>query len=139
MRRFWAIGTVTLALVICASTLAGDAEKEKARLQGSWTVTKVMFKGEDKTKEFGELSYTFAGDKSTVKIGGESREGTFKIVDAMKKPMQIDFSIKQIVSKAIYEIDGDTLKLATGDRGADRPSGFDAKDITVFTFKKVSK
>jgi hypothetical protein len=52
MRRFWAIGTATLTLAICASTWAGDADKEKAKLQGTWTVTKVMIRGEDKTQDF---------------------------------------------------------------------------------------
>jgi uncharacterized protein (TIGR03067 family) len=143
MRRFWAIGTVTLALAIGASTWAGDADKEKAKLQGSWTVTKVMIRCEDKSKDFGGFgagaTCTFAGDKVTMKFGTESHEGTFKIVDGKKKPMQIDLSLpKQMDQKAIFEIDGDTLKIATGEKGTDRPSAFDAKDIMVMTFKKNS-
>jgi len=144
MRRFWAIGTVTLALAICTSTWAGDADKEKVKLQGTWTVTKVMIRGEDKTKDFGkpgmEASITFAGDKATMKMGGESHEGAFKVVDAKKKPMQIDLSMpKQVDTPAIFEIDGDKLKMAMPEKGAGRPTAFDAKDIMVMTLKKNSK
>jgi uncharacterized protein (TIGR03067 family) len=143
MRRLCVIGTATLALAIGASTWAGDADKEKAKLQGTWTVTKVMVRGEDKSKDFGfgaGATCIFAGDKVTMKFGSESHEGTFKIVDGKKKPMQIDLSLpKQMDVKAIYEIDGDTLKIATGEKGTDRPTAFDAKDIQVMTFKKNSK
>ncbi len=141
MRRFSAISTVALALTICASTWAGDADKEKAKLQGSWAMTKVMIRGDDKTDLFkGGITYTFAGDKLTAKIASEVHEGTFKVVDATKKPMHIDLSLpKQMDSKAIYEIDGNTLKIGVGEKGSSRPKGFDAKDIMVMTFKKMSK
>jgi uncharacterized protein (TIGR03067 family) len=75
-----------------------------------------------------------------MNIGGESHEGAFKIVDTKKKPIQIDLSMpKQPVTPAIFEIVGDTLRMAMPEKGSDRPTGFDAKDIMVITLKRNSK
>ena len=140
MQRFCAIGTVGLTLAMCASSWAGDADKEKAKLQGSWTLTKIVIRGEDKTQEMfeGGATVTFAGDKTTFKFGGGGPEaGSFKIVDATKKPMHLDLTHKGSNAKGIYAIEGDTLKIATADK--DRPTSFDAENIIVMTFKKISK
>jgi uncharacterized protein (TIGR03067 family) len=59
-------------------------------------------------------------------------------VDATKNPMQINLSLpKQKDGKAIYEVDGDTLKIGIGEKDSGRPTAFDAKDIMVQTFKRL--
>jgi uncharacterized protein (TIGR03067 family) len=133
-----------LALAICAMAGADDADKEKAKLQGTWTLQKATIRGEDKTKDLfaGGVTVTFDGDKMTMKVGNESHEGTFKIVDATKKPKQVDLSNpKQKDTAAIYEIEGDTLRMAMPEKDAGRPKSFDDKDRQemTLTFKKSSK
>ncbi len=141
----WTVfGAPLLVLAICASAGAGDADKEKAKLQGTWTLVKAMIKGEDKTKDLfaGGATLTFAGDKVTMKVGNDSHEGSFKIVDATKKPKHIDLSMpNQVATPAIYEIEGDTLKMVMPEKGAGRPKSFDDKDRQemTMTFKKTGK
>jgi uncharacterized protein (TIGR03067 family) len=137
-------GAAILTLAVCAPVGAGDADKEKAKLQGTWTLIKATIRGEDKTKDLfgGGATVTFAGATVTMKMGNESHEGTFKIVDATKTPRHIDLSVpKQKDTPAIYQIEGDTLRMATPEKGGGRPQSFDARDrqeITL-TFKKTGK
>jgi uncharacterized protein (TIGR03067 family) len=143
MRKLTLVATITLISAVCASTWAGDVDKEKAKLQGTWTLTSVVIRGLDKTKK-DDITWTFAGDKTTFKSSGFSEEGTFKIIDAAKEPKLLDITKgkdPKDEAKAIYALEGNVLKIAIGgptgtDKPAPRPASFDDKDILVLTFKK---
>jgi uncharacterized protein (TIGR03067 family) len=143
MRKLALLATIALISAVCASSWAGDTDKEKAKFQGTWTLTSVVIRGLDKTKK-DEITWIFAGDKTTFKSGGYSEEGTFKIIDAAKEPKKLDISKgkdPKDEAKAIYTLEGDVLKVAIGgptgtDKPAPRPTSFDDKDILVLTFKK---
>jgi uncharacterized protein (TIGR03067 family) len=89
----------------------------------------------------GLLTLTRDG-KITIKEKGETVEGTFKLVAAGdgKAFKGIDVSItppgqEKQESLAIYQIEGDTLKIAGAQKG-ERPTTFDPTQATVSTFKR---
>jgi uncharacterized protein (TIGR03067 family) len=65
--------------------------------------------------------------------GGERAEGTYKI-DADKKPKEIDLVFSGHTFLGIYELKGDTLKLAI--RLNERPTDFSSKDATLLVCEK---
>ena len=124
-------------LLVVGVATGGDDKADKAeldKLQGSWVIDKDGKKAELK----------FEKDKFTLYLEGESAfKGTIKI-DSKKKPKEMDMTVSEGIafqgetSKAIYEIDGDTLKWCAPIPGKDRPKNFD--DTTEglnMTFKKA--
>lgn len=70
-------------------------------------------------------------------------DGTYKI-DASKKPKQIDITIvenkKKKVVQTIYELDGDTLKIALPfDEVKGRLTSFDSKKALILIMKHDKK
>jgi uncharacterized protein (TIGR03067 family) len=114
-------------IVLFAATLAPgqDAKDDLAKLQGNWIVEKDGKKAELK----------FAKDTFTITFDGkESYKGVIKI-DPSKKPKEMDLTIKEAerfqgeTAKAIYEVDGDSLKWCANRPGEkDRPKEFPAKE-----------
>ena len=134
----------------------GKEKTEEEKLLGTWPVTSFE-RGRETSrigpKYYEESFYIFSkGGKLTKRLGcliGESvpvKKGTFKI-NATKTPKEIDliFPIeggKQVITEAIYQLDGDTLKMAfstwperEGDR---RPTSFDSKqdNVVILTLKR---
>jgi uncharacterized protein (TIGR03067 family) len=141
MRKLLA-GTVVV-LMLGMSAWGGDATKDKQALQGTWTLTKFQMKGEQVTPPAEKkMQFVFKGD--TITMRGDSKaneEGTFKL-DAAKTPKQITLTKKgggaDDTRTGIYEVKGDTLKLAFSITGpkAPLPKGFEDPEAAVLTFKK---
>jgi uncharacterized protein (TIGR03067 family) len=127
-----------LALAVGAP---GQKEKEKPapKLEGAWTVEKIEGKGD---KKEGEVTFTFADGKISIKEGGRDRaEDAAYTADAAKKPAEIDIKPgKGQDVLGIYQIDGDTLKLCFSAGGA-RPTEFKADEgsRTILVVLKRSK
>ena len=127
---------VAVGLVLTARGQEGQAKK-KSRLEGTWKVVSAMDNGKELTKaEAEEHTVTFEGENLTIKKGGEVMfKGTLKR-DRKKTPREIDVTItegpenaKGKVSKGIYEVKDDTLKLCASRPGAgERPTEFSAPD-----------
>jgi uncharacterized protein (TIGR03067 family) len=152
--RNLALGLVlALATAGLASTVADDAsKKDQEQMQGEWTLTKQTRDGKDMPEE--NLKATRTVKDNTFTIKGESDRGPFTTqgefkLDASKSPKEIDFTFKtdegEQTIKAIYELDGDTLKTCYNPTpGAERPKKMESKEdsgifISVWKKKKAEK
>ncbi|MEX0675880.1 MAG: TIGR03067 domain-containing protein [Pirellulales bacterium] len=132
------------ALAACALLLPGlvdaraaDADQEK--LQGKWKVESFEFNGapvdalKDAVRDFKDEKY------SLTPASGEVFNGTVKL-DSSKNPKQIDLLLNDRTLKGIYEIDGDTLKIAYALEGDERPTEFTSKPdsgVVLATHKRA--
>lgn len=120
---------LTIGLLLAADTAA---KKDLEQLQGIWQVTALEVDGNQAPDEaLKEFKITVKGDRMSHKTGETTEESSFKL-DPSKKPKQIDFTVvagtdKGKNMKAIYELDGDSLKLCVGSPGAERPTEFASK------------
>ena len=111
-------------LLVVGVATGGDDKANKAeldKLQGSWAVDKDGKKAELK----------FEKDKFTLYLDGEAAfKGSIKI-DSKKKPKEMDMTVSEGIafqgetSKAIYDLDVDTLRWCAPIPGKDRPKDFD--------------
>jgi uncharacterized protein (TIGR03067 family) len=112
------------------------------RLQGTWEMVTVEIMGMKIDAPKGqELAFTFDGNKFIVHEKMRREEGTYK-VDDTKTPKAIDLTAPmgqamQMI-KGIYQLDGDTLKIAFAPEGpnGNRPTAFDAKTTAVIVLKR---
>jgi uncharacterized protein (TIGR03067 family) len=103
-----------------------DKKSDKERLQGTWVPVSVELGGkklsneELKEKDFKTV---FDGDSVTMTVQTQNKEMTYKL-DPSKKPKHIDLvNSKGEVTRGIYLLDGNTLKLCAPDTpGEDRPT-----------------
>jgi uncharacterized protein (TIGR03067 family) len=141
-----------LALALAALTLsarAGDGKKDRERLQGTWKLVKLFAKGEAVPAKLLEgTTLVIKGETMitvVVKNGKEKKlKGTYKL-DPSRKPREIDIVADEGPNKGtkelgIYELDGDTLRVALNrDK---RPTDFTTgeKSMTgVYTFQRIKK
>jgi uncharacterized protein (TIGR03067 family) len=152
------------ASVLVAGTIRADGpskenddaiKKDLASLEGTWQITSKEFMGKQATKE--EIEELAAESELAIKDGKATRtdlatkkvvnEGTLKL-DPTAKPKAVDIMytsgpVKGETDKAIYEIDGDTLKVCYSlEPDAERPTEFATKPdgkAFVLTFKRVKK
>jgi len=108
-----------LALLVALPAPGQDAasKSDLDRLQGRW---KVVWSEESGVKNTEPAVLVFKGDKAILEEKGRPpEEATFK-VDATKKPKQLDLlqppnpaakADKGLKIQAIYELDGDTLRI----------------------------
>jgi uncharacterized protein (TIGR03067 family) len=142
------LGAATVLCVLAwTSQAADDKQSDKDNLQGTWVLVLAEFGGMKIEPPKGkETLFTFKGDKVTTTgdPGEKDVEGTFKL-DENKKPKEIDLVVPKQdkpketeTMKGIYQLDGDTLKMATPEAGPSgpRPTSFDGKEVVVTTFKR---
>ena len=144
-------GILTVSLLVVGAAHADDdpAKKDLARLEGMWKYVKV--EAPDKITEavFKDAVVEIRGNKMIHKITlpgdkNEVYEATIAL-DPGKKPKAIDITNldgprKGKASKGIYELDGDTLKMAFEE--GERPTDFTFKKggaREVYTLKRVKK
>ncbi len=134
-----------LAGVAAAAERGGEGQKaapgksDRDRLQGTWLLIALEKGGAKVTDdEVKGMKIVFAGDKITVHIKGEAKEGTYKL-NPDKNPKEIDIDLKEKnIGEGIYQLDQDELKLAIDDEGK-RPTVFtteDGKRHPVFLLKR---
>jgi uncharacterized protein (TIGR03067 family) len=118
-----------------------DAKAQLEQLAGTWKLEKEVRDGEERKAR--DIELIFKGDMVTLKEEGTPRQNSIKI-DASKKPAHIDvvpLGTDQTIL-AIFELEGDTLKLAFGSEGGGRPERFESKPgskVTVAILKRVKK
>jgi uncharacterized protein (TIGR03067 family) len=118
---------------------AGTGDKDK--MQGTWLADSGKKGGKDVPQDlFKGVKFVFAGDKLTMVMSKDMKmEWTFKI-DPTKKPKEMDVKFEDgKTGTGIYELDGDTLKIAHGEIGDPRPKDFVSKEgdnITVMVLKR---
>lgn len=148
MRRH-ALLALAAGCLIAVTATADD--KDLAKLDGTWAIQSVEVGGtkfpDEALKNFpGPL--TIKGGKWTLKAGEQQQTGTFT-ADAGKKPAQMDVKPTDGPNAgktlpAIYQLDGDTLKVCYAPPEKERPTAFDTKDkpgyaLIVYKREKSSK
>jgi uncharacterized protein (TIGR03067 family) len=93
----------------------------------------------------GEGQLTFKGNTLHWKSNKDDDTGTFTI-DPTKKPKHIDITAKGLNNgmtvKAIYELNGDQLKICMDPTSQDRPKEFKSKEnspLGVMILQRVKK
>jgi uncharacterized protein (TIGR03067 family) len=141
-RSILAFAALTVLVATTAAADKADADLEK--LQGSWNIASIEIDGKAIPAPEGGGTFVFAkGKKLVMKEKGKAdKEGTYKM-SADKTPKQLDLvgpgkDKKTEVMETIYQIDGDTLKLAFSAKGpkGKRPTAFDSKTAIVMTLKR---
>jgi uncharacterized protein (TIGR03067 family) len=124
-----------------------DVEKELKKFEGSWTFASVETGGKElPAAMFEGITVTFKGDKYTVHKGDEVIQTCTLKPDPSKSPKAFDSTVtegptKGMVILAIYEIDGDTLKVCFDPEGKTRPTEFKTGtgSQTLVVHKRVKK
>ena len=124
---------VIVAIVGLLLGAADDAGKvtlrsasDEQKLEGRWVVVELYEVGKNVTDQRETMAFIFKGNAITIVDGKDEFKGTFKL-DPPKKPKTIDIICKEnakMTLLAIYELDGDTLKLCWGEEDGRRPTEF---------------
>ena len=135
------------ALLIVAGPAEDRAKKDEANIQGTWKVVYREFVGK-KTPE-AELkkwpNMVIKGGKMTVDDGNKKEVIPYKL-DPSQSPKAIDLAntgpMGKETTRAIYELDGDTLKLCWCEKVNERPNTFTGgpcSTLTIMVLKRVKK
>lgn len=140
---YWQL--LTAVLVVAAP--AEDKKKDEETIQGTWTVVsweKIGKKTPD--DELKALKVTIKDGTMTVDGGKKKEKHTYKL-DPSQKPKAIDLTNTGVEEKettlAIYELDGDTLKVCWGEKDPDHRTTKFASDAdsgqTMIVLKREKK
>jgi uncharacterized protein (TIGR03067 family) len=145
MRR---VSFLTLTLVFSVMTTARSAEpKDRDAMQGAWLVAAAELGGKPFPDEVRKsIKLTLEGDTYTVTVGKNPDRGTVKL-DPAAKPKAMDVTGTEGPNKgktfpAIYELDGDTLKICYDLSGKGRPTAFKTAEGTqlfLVTYEREKK
>jgi uncharacterized protein (TIGR03067 family) len=139
--RFYSLALAVgglLALHVGAEDKTDGAVGEVKKLQGSWSVQSQTFRGQPHG-DMKPSEFVFAGGTLTVKTEGGTEERMTFTVDPSGKPKAMDVKPEEkpregvIVGAAIYELDGDTLKVCIG---LPRPKELTDKDQPLLILKR---
>ena len=137
-------GLAVFVLTAGTAVWGGDANKDKEKLQGTWTMTQFEIGGKKiDIPEGKSMQLTFAGDKVTAKGGPKGDEEGGYMIDASKKPKHITLTKKgggaNDTMHGIYEFEGNTLRIGTSAKGpkGQRPTGFDDPMVVIMVLKKA--
>ena len=121
-------------------------KKEVKKLEGTWKLVGLERLGQE--VKGSSLTLTITGNKYVAKTrtGVVLEEGTYQI-NPSRKLKTMTFSIlsgkdKGSTQNALYELQGDTLKLCLAQPGKDRPASFTTKTGTgfeMFVMERVKK
>jgi uncharacterized protein (TIGR03067 family) len=131
----WAAVLVLAAVVGADDKNKADKSRgDKDKVQGTWMVTRGEEGGQKVSAEtLKGTTVVFKEDYMTVKDRADNK--TWVVVfqmDASKKPKEITMTLttgkdKGKISKGIYSLEGDVLKLCYAMPGYDRPTSFSTK------------
>jgi uncharacterized protein (TIGR03067 family) len=122
-------------------------DAKPATLDGTWQVTAFTKDGNEAPKEEADtMKLVISGDTFTVSHREEVVKGKFK-TDATQKPATLDLEVTEGGDKgdsqmAIYELDGDTLRVCTAHNGIPRPDKFEStagSGHILITLKRVKE
>jgi uncharacterized protein (TIGR03067 family) len=139
---------LTAILVLSVLSPARSAEdKDGDAMQGTWLPVSAELAGEKFPDEVRQtIKLAVEGDKYTVTVGKDVDRGTVKW-DASARPKALDITGTDGPNKgktilAIYELDGDTLRVCYDLSGKSRPTEFETKaDTQLFlvTYKREKR
>lgn len=133
--------SVFLALIVaCFLDGAGPGGDDLARLQGAWELVAMEREGETvPADDLKGSTVTYAGNRVTLKAGDKVRRRGIVTLDPTRKPRamntwDLDGPYEDQTVPGIYELEGDTLKLAFSRPGQERPTKFTSKDGGAILF-----
>ena len=138
--------TLTLACSVM-QTAKGDDPKDRDAIQGTWLASTAELGGKPFPEEVRKsIKLTLKDDKYTVTVGKNPDQGTVKL-DPSAKPKALDIAGSEGPNKgktipAIYELDGDTLKICYDLSGKSRPAQFKTTEGTqlfLVTYKREKR
>lgn len=141
-------GMAALLGLVLAGGGADDAiKKDKDKLQGRWQVIESEAKGEKAlAAEIAALEIIFTDDNIKVKEADKVQEKFAFKIDPTQKPKTMDLTIadgpnKGRTDRAIYELDGDNLKICIqANKDGERPREFKTKagtDLWLVVLKRA--
>ena len=119
---------LTLVLSFSPATRSGEA-KDRDTLQGTWLPSKAELAGKKFPDEVRKtIKLVVKDDKYTATVGSQVDQGTIKLNPATK-PKEMDITGTEGPNKgktilAIYQRDGDTLRVCYDLSGKSRPAEF---------------
>jgi uncharacterized protein (TIGR03067 family) len=134
-------------LPLTAPTPAEDKAKDEEKIQGTWTIVFREFIGQKTPEEELKAGKVIIKDGTITLDDGKKKEKIAFKLDPSRKPKAIDLANTGIENKettlAIYELDGDTLKICWSEKVPDqRPTKF-ASDAdsgqTMIVLKREKK
>ncbi len=127
MRRELLILVVVPGLASGGSN-GGKPMTDQERIQGTWRLVSGERQGRSLPDDaVRDVSLIFVGDALTTKTRGRETEARFELIPGTE-PKGIDLDMAGAVGLGIYLLDGDDLKVAHGEVGDPRPSGFGAEE-----------
>ncbi len=124
-----------------------DDPKDSERVDGTWVGSKAELKGKPFPEELTRtIRIAVEKGKNKVAVSGTFNEGNFKL-DPSTKPKSLDLIATDGPNKgkqllAIYELDGDTLKVCYDLTGKNRPKEFkttEGSELYLATYKREKK
>lgn len=143
MRRLHLLLLVPVAGFLVAAD--DPIPKGLEKIQGTWVLDSLVVEGKEIPQvNLKNTKLTIKGDKYTFVNGDVTNKGVYK-VDATKKPMTLDIVVDEGPDKgktlpAIYEADGDSLKICLSIKGKLRPEAFGSKadsGVVLESWKKA--
>jgi uncharacterized protein (TIGR03067 family) len=136
-----------LTVVLLVAAPPHQEKKDEEKIQGNWTVVSREFIGKKTPEaELKALKVIIKNGTITMDDGKKKEKIRYKL-DPSKKPKAIDLANTGIESKettlAIYELDGDTLKICWSEKDPEHRATKFASDEdsgqTVIVFKREKK
>jgi uncharacterized protein (TIGR03067 family) len=114
------LSAVLSALLIVLSGVSGGEKKDEEKIQGNWTVVSREFIGKTTPEaELKAMKVTIKDGTITMDDGKQKEKIPYKL-DLSRKPKAIDLAKTGIEGKettlAIYELDGDALKICWSEK-----------------------
>ena len=137
---------LVLVLSLSAAVRSGDTKDDDA-IQGTWLPTTAEMAGKPFPDEIRKsIKLEIKDGKYTVTVGKETDKGTAKL-NPSAKPKAMDITGTEGPNKgktflAIYELDGDTLKICYDLSGKARPTEFKTtadNQLFLATYKREKR
>jgi uncharacterized protein (TIGR03067 family) len=123
-----------VCLLVGADDSQDAAKKDLAKMQGEWSMVSGERDGQPLGTEIVENTKRVAkGDEVTILVNGDVYFKAKVTLDPGKKPKAIDYTMTEGENKdkkqlAIYEMNGDSIKICSAAPGTERPTDFTAKE-----------
>jgi uncharacterized protein (TIGR03067 family) len=132
------MNVLSLVFIVSLNGWADPPSTDLDRLQGTWVLTSMETEGDDVPAEsIKDWTATYERNRLTLRAGDRIRRRGLVTLAAERSPKAIntwdqDGPYEDQTVPGIYELKGDTLRLAFSRPGQERPKEFTSKTGTAF-------